>query len=108
MGQNRYSLSDSDMLGIQEEIEKANYADEITFFGIKATWNAILAQEGKSWDDFTPENPLPTTEFSIPRDQSAEIAERMKKHAAKIGISPLGQTNILMDYMNYGPLYYES
>lgn len=104
---NHYTLSDSDMLGITEAINSGVDGSDTVFFGIKATWNAILAQEGKSWDDYTPDNPLPTTQFAIPRDQSAEILEKIKSHVLALGVSPIGVTNLMMDFINYGPSFYE-
>lgn len=105
--QRKYSLSDSDMLGIFEQIDSAPTGHELSLYGVRATWNAILAQEGLSWNDYSPEQPLNPSLYAIPREQSTEIIERMKKRAMKIGLSSITTTNVMMDYMNWGPLYYE-
>lgn len=104
----KYTLSDSDMLGITEAIDNSKTGSDVIFFGIRATWNAILAREGMSWNDFNCYNPLDPTAYGIPRDQSNEIAERMKKRAMQLGVSDIGVTNILLDYMNHGPSYYDN
>lgn len=106
--QKRYSLSDSDMLGIFEKIENSQDAGDVIVNGIKATWNAVLAQEGKDWNSFDSVNRLDPSAYAIPKDQSAEIVERMKKRAFALGISKIGVTSALLDFMNWGPSYYDS
>lgn len=103
MTQNRYSLSDSDMLGITEAIDNGT-RESLLVVAVKATWNAILAQEGKSWDEI---DPLVPGDYAIPADQLTELSERFKKRAMALGISDIGVTNLMISYIaNYGPSTY--
>lgn len=107
MTQNRYSLSDSDMLGITEAIDGSDNIGNLFLNAFNVTWNAILAQEGKSLNDFGDDNLLNVFDYAIPRDQSAEINDRMIKRAGAIGINAEGVTSILLEWMNVGPSTYD-
>lgn len=105
----RYTLSDSDMLGILAEIDSVENASSVIYAAVIGTWNAILAQEGTSFALYTKDNSFNPTEFGIPRDQKVEIAERMKTRLLALNISPIGVTNAMMDFtVQYGPSYYEN
>lgn len=106
MGQNRYSLSDGEMVEITSNIDNSQNGTEIIHYGIIGTWNAILAQEGMSFADFHPGNPLSPQDWAIPSDQAEEIMDRMRKRGLVLGISEIGVTNILMDWVNVGPSSY--
>lgn len=106
--QKRYSLSDSDIVVIFDGINGSNDMNTIIRNTIVGTWNAILAQEGMSWDDFDENNQLDIRAYEIPNDQITEIAEAMKKRLFDIGISPIGVTNAMMEFVvQYGPTGYE-
>lgn len=104
--QNRYSLSDSDMLGIFERIDKATDPNSVILQTVIGTWNAILGQEGESWESYTAKDKIDPTAFAIPDDTFSEIVERMKKRLFALGISDIGVTNALLDVMNVGPSTY--
>lgn len=103
MTQNRYGLSDSDLLGIYEAIDNS-VPHDLLVRTVKAVWNAILAQEGLSWDDV---DALIPGDYAIPADQLTEIAERFKKRAFALGFSKIGVTNLMLDLIvQYGPVTY--
>lgn len=107
--QNRYSLSDSDMLGIFERIDKATDPNSVILQTVIGTWNAILGQEGESWESYTANKQLDPTAFAIPADTFSDIVERMRKRLLTLNVSPLGVTNAMMDVMNVGPsTYYDA
>lgn len=101
--QNKYSLSDSDMLGINEAIDNSEKHD-LLVRSVKAVWNAILSQEGKSWDDI---DVLIPGDYAIPSDQMIEIGERFKRRAMALGFDSITVTNLMLELItNYGPSTY--
>lgn len=105
-----YSLSDSDMLGINEAIDKAYNAYTVTYASVMGTWDAILAQEGNNFHSYVEAHgTIDPTAFAIPADQKLEIAERMRKRLLALNISPIGITNALIDFtVQYGPSTYNN
>lgn len=105
----KYTLSDSDMLGINEGIDNSNSAPDVIFHSIMGTWNAIFAQEGTTFSEYVDKHgSIDPTAFGIPEDQKLEIAERMRKRLLALNISPIGITNALIDFtVQYGPSQYK-
>lgn len=110
MTQKRYSLSDSDMLGITKAMDKVNYPDSLLLVAYRETWNAILAQEGKSLNDFDGVDTfLDPRDWAIPQEQLNELSERLKKKAFALGFGDIAVTNLLIEYIaQYGPATYNS
>lgn len=106
MTQSRYSLSDSDMLSIFERIDRSTDPNGVILNTVIGMWNAILGQEGESWESYTAQRQIDPTAFAIPQDQAIEISERMKKRLFALHVSDIGVTNALLDLMNVGPSTY--
>lgn len=104
----KYTLSDAEMLEINNAIDKANTAPDVIFQAIMGTWKAILAQDGTFFSEYVDTHgALNPTDFGIPEDQKLEIAERMKTRLLALTISPIGITNALIDFtVQYGPSQY--
>lgn len=104
---NRYTLSDSDILGINEAIDSCQNGSDLIYNGIVATWNAILGQEGNNFSSYVEAHgTIDPMLFAIPEDQFQQVMGRMKMRAIEIGLSDIGVTNVLLDCINYGPSTY--
>jgi hypothetical protein len=103
---NRHRLTKTEMAEVESVIDKAEHPMEALVGALKTTFNILLAPEEKTWDDFGPDNQIPSSQYAIPDDQWQEIAEALKVRtdalAAPLGVNDAG-LHILLDWMNVGP-----
>ena len=101
-----YTLSDAEMLDIFERIDKCTTIEGVILNTVIGTWDAILGQEGETWESYTKKHKVIPGNFGIPEDQMAEITKRMVDRLIAINADPIVRANAVLDWVNVQPNTY--
>lgn len=73
---------------------------------LEATFNFLLAREGKSWASFSADDKLDVSAYAIPESQWHQISEWLLVRGRTL-TSGITAVNWGLDWMNYGPSSYK-
>lgn len=104
------ALTDSELAAITTAITAAETVTDALITAIKDPFVALLADEGKSWDDFSETNPLVAMDYHIPKGQLMAIwnvaQDRVQALAGPFGGE--SRVHVALQLMNQGVGYYET
>lgn len=104
----RRPLTETEVASIHEGIDAADTPTDALMAALTLTFNALLSDNGETFEDYSAERPLDGMRLLIPNSQWCQIGEWLNERAGALAQSDIGRVNLALSWMNSGPSGYET
>jgi len=100
-------LTDTEFTAVQESIDAAETPIDALVAALTQTFNALLSDNGETFEDYSAERPLDGSRLLIPSSQWIQIGEWLNERAGALATDDIARVNLALSWMNSGPSGYE-